>query len=623
MGVGVEDIAKFSLLFFRPLRETRVNAATIRLLALEGLFIENMFTDINEAVVKNSSEQPKRFRITVTSEGGDSKEQMKSKFKSIKWSERELTMTEMYALALQGYSFANLYKFTKPFRSKYRKEKYLRGFQCIFIDVDGAKIDIDSLIALFQYNDVIKPSLYYTTFSNAVNNPRIRLVYVFDEVFNKKAFELLYYYYRTQLLKVYGDTISLDACSGVFNQSYFGTTAKDEYFRGAILSENPLITRDTIVRATDFFKELNNNILSSAQALSDNETKVSIDNVLLNWLSHFFGGSDKERHFDMIWESEHTTPYLTELPQEVSENDTPYPFDFSDPEIRRFMESNKMSDWWYNNGDKYKLYEDNWSSLKKDKATRAEVISVEPFRFWDSKKKQHYIRKFKDGEGRRKRLYSAAIKLRLINPDMDKWTFLYNLTNWFFTNIINNGNKIGWVDLMSIINRAMTDDVATYRKKRLELLGDKASKIVKSPYYVPIRKEDRLKKTEELLMSGASDDEVMDIVGIKERTLRTYKRELGIKTIKCPQPTKEALTEKINDIIDGEQECSTNPITHCVEDDITYSAKKEKKEKKEKKIDVKLRLFRQLVDEGKTRTEIMSTMKISRPTYFRLNNRIK
>lgn len=77
-------------------------------------------------------------------------------------------------------------------------------------------------------------------------------------------------------------------------------------------------------------------------------------------------------------------------------------------------------------------------------------------RYWylltdDKGHKLDYVRKIKDGEGRRKKLFINGIIRRLINPSITFENMLHNITWEFVTYMINDGNKITKAILFSIV----------------------------------------------------------------------------------------------------------------------------------------------------------------------------
>lgn len=104
-------------------------------------------------------------------------------------------------------------------------------------------------------------------------------------------------------------------------------------------------------------------------------------------------------------------------------------------------------------------------------------------RYWylltdDKGHKLDYIRKIRDGEGRRKKLFLNGIIRRLINQQITFENMLHNIVWEFITYMINDGNKITKDILWNIVKDIMNADITKY-----STLGTTSRKWMVNPYF--------------------------------------------------------------------------------------------------------------------------------------------
>lgn len=198
--------------------------------------------------------------------------------------------------------------------------------------------------------------------------------------------------------------------------------------------------------------------------------------------------------------------------------------------------------------DFLKKYINNYPNIEK---TPVEINEDEPIIYYpenyyeirrDFYKKNGYIKKLKDGEGRRRRLFLNGIIRRKINPDITFENLLVNLVYEFDTYYINDGNAITQKVIYDIALGVMKANITNYSD-----LGKPKHKFFVNPLYCEkhnmsvnevlgkIRnKKQYIGEFYDFSKTDIENLEIMKEYGldISLRTLKTWKKENGITKYK-------------------------------------------------------------------------------------------
>lgn len=387
-----------------------------------------------------------------------------------------MSVEDMYNHVLSGYTITGDYGFSEEFKIGRTKDNW-KGSQFLYIDLDGVDIDWNTLNVKLN-NSSIVPTFTYTTYSHGLpgKGNRYRIVYLFDETITSQTlfFDVATYYNR-QVSSVLGIDNGIDSCNKTVNQIMHGTKRfAKSCYNGAIVNLESII----------------NNLPKEQEEINAKSS---------------------------------TKKKATKL--------DPVTKELADKLYRSY------SDYLYANRNKYQLYTDNWNQLGSS-AKKKDIIDVKPLQRYNKSTDNAYIYKLSDGSRRRKILLTCARRIRVINPNVTREELQYNIVNYLFKYMINNGNLIDWKEIDRILNITMNEDYKNYLVQREKQLGEKANKIIANPYLIkkkePVNVRDRF-TIEEIIhaVSCENINEGIAMLGCSRRTFFNLKKEfLGKKNSK-------------------------------------------------------------------------------------------
>ena len=187
------------------------------------------------------------FFLNVSREGYDCKESVKEALSTKKYTQKlafkesEVSVLDFINATSNGYAFAGLfspveevdewgntihpyYKDDGSLKITFKKKKYFRGSQVVFVDIDQTNYkDVQKYLDLLSW----KPTITYTTFSDSNDSRRFRLVYVFDQVLEAGQYYTAYYMIARRINSDTGEGIK-DNCGSIVNQYMNGTEKNAE-----------------------------------------------------------------------------------------------------------------------------------------------------------------------------------------------------------------------------------------------------------------------------------------------------------------------------------------------------------------------------------------------------------
>jgi len=322
-----------------------------------------------------------------------------------------------------GYGYCSVFD-NDEFGNWGKSDKYFCYTQVISIDVDHSPINLNEALNKLKTT----PSMAYNTFSNGNNNEyAFRLVYLFDEPIEgvNKAKSYLYSVSKTVSDEL---NIKVDSNANKVSQYFNGTDDNNVFVSNYVYELDDFnlddIKEDNLKVSFKFIQQENNNI--SLTDTFENDTTLIKDYWKLK-LTEFLN------KYDPIM------PNLQNSKLEIPSEDEPFigiPSDYR--EIKRYW---------------YLLVDEDGNKLD-------------------------YIRKIKDGEGRRKKLFLNGIIRRLINPQITFENLLHNIVWEFVTYMVNDGNKITKKILWNIVKDIMNADLTRY-----STLGTTSRKWMVNPYF--------------------------------------------------------------------------------------------------------------------------------------------
>lgn len=257
------------------------------------------------------------------------------------------------------------YSFCHIFKDNVRRNENFIGTNFICIDVDDSKVSLIDFLAGIDY----QPTIAYTTFSNGIDDLyAFRLLYFFDEVITKEMYPVLY----DSICDRIGLKGTKDNCGRKIAQLMNGNSSKNVEFVNSYIIYSTSIFIDDIFLPKDSLEYISSQLIH----MSSNEPSgKKIDE------------NDREKIVSLL-----------------NQNIDKFISRFS------YIEIVTESSLDYESG--YCLLDDTYVSL--------------PFRIeWNNHKAK--IKKYRDGEQRRRRLFIDAILIRKINRNISFAALLYNL----------------------------------------------------------------------------------------------------------------------------------------------------------------------------------------------------
>ena len=319
-----------------------------------------------------------------------------------------------------GYAYCAVYNFD-DFGMSQKKDSNFAYTQVISVDVDKTTTPLNEALERLKTT----PTVAYNTFSNGHNDLYCyRFVYVFEEPIESIKQAKLY---TIALNEIVSEELNIKTDANACKVS--------QYFNGT--NDSNVFVSDCIYELDDFnIDDINKSI--NPKSYKENTT-------ISTWSDTFKNDTTLVKDFwnlnltDFLNKYDSLIPNIQNSKIDIQSEDEPFisiPSDYR--EIKRY-----------------------WYLLVDDKGHKLD-----------------YIRKIKDGEGRRKKLFINGIIRRLINPSITFENMLHNIVWEFVTYMINDGNKITKAILFSIVQDIMKTDMTRYSE-----LGKTTRKWMVNPYF--------------------------------------------------------------------------------------------------------------------------------------------
>ena len=388
-----------------------------------------------------------------------------------------------------GYAYCAVYNFD-DFGMSQKKDSNFAYTQVISVDVDKTTISLNEALKRLKTT----PTMAYNTFSNGHNDLYCyRLVYVFQEPIESIKQAKLY---TLCLNEIVSEELNIKTDANACKVSqYFNGTNDSNVFVSDCIYELDDFNIDDIKVQSKIIQEEHHNI--DLTCTFEKDTTLVKDFWRLN-LTDFLNKYDS------------LIPNIQNSKIDIPSEDEPFisiPSDYR--EIKRY-----------------------WYLLTDDKGHKLD-----------------YIRKIRDGEGRRKKLFINGIIRRLINPSITFENILHNIVWEFVTYMINDGNKITKAILFSIVQDIMKTDMTRYSE-----LGKTTRKWMVNPYFAlkhNMSKREVINKFKhnkkqyigefyDLSLTDKENIEMMKEYGleISLRTLKTWRKENNIRKYKAKHKSK-------------------------------------------------------------------------------------
>lgn len=274
----------------------------------------------------------------------------------IRYKRRTFTQNSLMVVLKTGYCVAHCFKTNNEvFTQSEKTNDNFEYTQMIGIDIDDCDEDMETFIKGLER----KPTFAYTTFSNGVKGNRFRMIYLFNHKIDSIPLYKTVYNWITEGLNIN------DNCMRSVSQQMFGTNFTAKWYNSDTWYDIPHFDESIITN-------------QSVKIKVSNEIKVS-DRVSSQISKSFINDMDCMASMDFISKYRNCYPYFTET--ELQFKDGYAVIDNSYYVVRRM---------WYN-----QIYETNDGTVTVNE-----------------------VRKYKDGNKRRIRMYNTARILRNIKNDI-------------------------------------------------------------------------------------------------------------------------------------------------------------------------------------------------------------
>lgn len=434
---------------------------------------------------------------------------LKSRIGSLRWNKKDLSIDDLEYHIKNGYALTGIYSAPYPLNMKDRNSKNFMFTSFVMIDLDedyecGLKELVESLS--------IPPTIAYTTFNHQQPNygNRYRLFYVCDQpISSPEDYVGLYNYIcqRCDLPKKLNDN-----CGRSIYQLCFGSRSDCEFFR----TDNILNIKE--IKKKEEYKTINSKRVGhSKNNKKPNKTLCSKSPTVI------------------VTNEQYLKDY-----EEISTLDLFDKYDNLYPLYEGNMELPTVSD-----DEPIILIPQNYLYIKR--ISRPEPIFLENGNYDGYRL---VPRKWKDGEGRRRKLFFNGILRRFIKEDITYEHLLHCLLKELYHFYQNHEDTITKEELKGIAQRVMATDLDRdvyqlfkencqkcnpkfkVNKSYCNKYGIKPLEIV-SKYSLNIKDE----KRDALFIPEAKDVENARIfgehgLGKDEKTVRRFRKRRGIKNFR-------------------------------------------------------------------------------------------
>lgn len=395
--------------------------------------------------------------------------------KGVGYMEGTYTPQELLDQLTEGHVVCNLFNYGKTrkdgtFGSRHKKVSNFRASYMIGVDIDETQYDTaEDFIGRLE----LKPTFYYTSYSNQQEGKgaRFRMMYVLDKPIRDP------YHFRYFSLKLHSkieaDTQEKihDKCGLVCSQYFNGTYKdnKDSVFSCGI-TNTIYEFKDFSPTKGDFLDYLNNNCYYRKSLSKEEKSDIRyLKNIIINSnsLTTYYDDWQKNEHFAIesdsaVWRGDQDI-----VEDKESRCSDRLVSDMSRLDYEEFMKYNRHKYCFF-----YRVEREDWITFN-DMVSYQEV-GEDYFSLY------YHSKRICDKQKRRKKLYQRMCLRRVMKPNVDADTLLFNAYEDLHRFCDNDHNSVGNVitveELVRNVHCAMNKDIEDIETELSDTIGYLKSK---------------------------------------------------------------------------------------------------------------------------------------------------
>lgn len=328
------------------------------------------------------------FEISVSTQAYADKNLIK--WNSVEYQRQSITVAEFGQLIKKGHCFCHSFKTKEQvFGLSEKKDRNFLSADMVFIDIDDSDVEMNDFVGRLYK----KPTLYYTTPNNHTEKSnykyRFRLCYLFSlPIYTVETYHSLYDGIAESIKKDIQEVEIKDNCGRTPSQQFSGNAK----------AECELYVTDNVFLHSDFPFLNNNALFSSSLSISngkllksakkDNDAVIEVEDLVIADRG-FISDVNSLSPYDLIDKYRTKYRYFTHTELHYQDEYALIPSDYQEIFRQTYMDS---------------FIKDNGDEIK---------FSV--------------VKKLRDGDNRRKKLYIAGLIMKKILPSITFEHLLYNL----------------------------------------------------------------------------------------------------------------------------------------------------------------------------------------------------
>lgn len=381
----------------------------------------------------------KKFEVSISTQSYSDKNLIK--WNSVEYQRQSITVEEFARLIKEGHCFCHSFK-TKGtlFGLSEKKDTNFLSADMVFVDIDDSDIVMNDFVGRLSK----KPTLYYTTPNNHTEKSnykyRFRLCYLFSlPIYTVETYHSLYDGIAESIKKDIQEVKIKDNCGRTPSQQFSGNAK----------AECELYVTDNVFSHSDFPFLNNNALFSSSLSISngkllksakkDNDAVIEVEDLVIADRG-FISDVNSLSPCDLIDKYRTKYRYFTHTELHYQDGYALIPSDYQEIFRQTYMDS---------------FIKDNGDEIK---------FSV--------------VKKLRDGDNRRKKLYIAGLIMKKILPSITFEHLLYNLicerTYYYDNSDRVLSNKVLANIARNVVKKPLEDIRLQSRRKKRKFCVDKS-----------------------------------------------------------------------------------------------------------------------------------------------------